>query len=105
MTYDPPVNDPAELKGEHQTHPTARTSSSAGSSRRRRGVCLANLANIPAVVITTEASYHAAYDHCTAKYLAQAGVKVTALRPGAPTASTATGTWSCRKRTISKLPR
>jgi hypothetical protein len=33
-------------------------------------------------VITTEGSYHAAYDHCTAKYLAQAGVRVTALRLG-----------------------
>ena len=31
---------------------------------------------------TTEACYHAAYDHCTAGYLAQAGVKVTALRLG-----------------------
>jgi hypothetical protein len=43
---------------------------------------LPNLVNIPAVVITTEASYHAAYDHCTAKYLAQAGVSVTTLRLG-----------------------
>jgi len=33
-------------------------------------------------VNTTEACYHAAYDHCTAGYLAQAGVKVTALRLG-----------------------
>jgi hypothetical protein len=43
---------------------------------------LANLVNIPAAVITAEASYHAVYDHCTAKYLAQAGVKVTALSLG-----------------------
>ena len=27
-------------------------------------------------------SYHAVYDHCTAKYLTQAGVKATALRLG-----------------------
>jgi adenosylcobinamide amidohydrolase len=33
-------------------------------------------------VITAEASYHAVYDHCTVKYLTQAGVKVTALRLG-----------------------
>ncbi|HEY1430274.1 MAG TPA: hypothetical protein VGF39_01365, partial [Stellaceae bacterium] len=36
----------------------------------------------PALVVTAEASYHAVYDHCTAKYLAQAGVRVTALRLG-----------------------
>ena len=65
MTYDPPVNDPAELKVEQQTQPDGP-----------------NLVNIPAVVITTEASYHAAYDHCTTKYLAQAGVKVTTLHLG-----------------------
>ena len=43
---------------------------------------LANLADIPAAIITAEASYHAVYDHCTAKYLTQAGVKVSAFRLG-----------------------
>ena len=28
----------------------------------------------PSSIITGEASYHAPYDHCTSKYLAQAGV-------------------------------
>jgi len=28
----------------------------------------------PVVIISAEASYHAAYDHCTAAYLKQAGV-------------------------------
>ena len=32
--------------------------------------------------MTAEASYHAVYDHCTAKYLKQAGVKVSAFRLG-----------------------
>ncbi len=27
------------------------------------------------VIVVSDASYHAAYDHCTAKYLEQAGVK------------------------------
>jgi uncharacterized metal-binding protein len=31
-------------------------------------------------VLTTEASYHAPYDHCTVKYLQQAGVKPTFIR-------------------------
>ena len=35
---------------------------------------LPNLAKVPILVVTSEASYHAAYDHCTVKYLQQAGV-------------------------------
>ena len=33
-----------------------------------------NLVGIPIVIVTGEASYHAAYDHCTSAYLTQAGV-------------------------------
>ena len=81
ITYDPPVSDPSELKAEQQTQPDGPDLvlcwQQQAPARR-----LPHLANIPAVVVTTEASYHAAYDHCTAKYLAQAGVKVTALRLG-----------------------
>lgn len=35
---------------------------------------LKNLAGIPVLVVTAEASYHAVYDHCTARYLHEAGV-------------------------------
>jgi acetyl esterase/lipase len=48
--------------------------SAAGDERTERLV--------PALVVTAEASYHAVYDHCTAKYLTQAGAKVTALHLG-----------------------
>ena len=34
----------------------------------------------PILIVTAEASYHAVYDHCTAKYLTQAGVKNTFIR-------------------------
>jgi pimeloyl-ACP methyl ester carboxylesterase len=37
---------------------------------------LKNLVNIPALVVTGEASFHAPYDHCTAEYLRQAGMQV-----------------------------
>ena len=81
ITYDPPVNDPGELKIEQEAQPDepdlVRCWLQQTPARR-----LVNLANIPAIVITAEASYHAVYDHCTAKYLTQAGVKVTALRLG-----------------------
>ena len=35
---------------------------------------LPNLQKLPILVLTGEASYHAPYDHCTVKYLEQAGV-------------------------------
>jgi pimeloyl-ACP methyl ester carboxylesterase len=41
---------------------------------------LTNLRNIPVVIISSEASYHAPYDHCTAQYLSQAGVKNEHIR-------------------------
>ncbi len=41
---------------------------------------LTKLQNIPVVIITSEASYHASYDHCTAQYLAQAGVRNDFIR-------------------------
>lgn len=73
ITYDPPVNDPKELRFEKQTQPDGPNlvlcSLQTGTPRT-----LPNLHGIPVVIITGEASYHAPYDHCTAKYLAQAGV-------------------------------
>ena len=73
ITYDPPVNDPKELRYERQAKPDAPDlvlcSLQAGTPRR-----LPNLQGIPIVILTGEASYHAPYDHCTSKYLTQAGV-------------------------------
>lgn len=41
---------------------------------------LPNLQKIPVMVLTSEASYHAPYDHCTIKYLMQAGVRPTHIK-------------------------
>ncbi len=35
---------------------------------------------MPILVVMGEASYHAPYDHCTVKYLQQAGVQPTFMR-------------------------
>jgi len=35
---------------------------------------------MPILVLTSEASYHAPYDHCTVRYLQQAGVQPAAMR-------------------------
>ena len=41
---------------------------------------LPNIAKVPMLIVVSEASYHAGYDHCTSAYLTQAGVKNTFLR-------------------------
>jgi hypothetical protein len=41
---------------------------------------LVNLKDIPVMVMTAEASYHQVYDHCTVKYLSQAGVRTEYIR-------------------------
>lgn len=79
LTYDPPVHDPAELRPERESvaDGKALTACWHQSSPARR---LPNLAGIPIVVVTAEASYHAAYDHCTSKFLTEAGVAHTFTR-------------------------
>jgi pimeloyl-ACP methyl ester carboxylesterase len=41
---------------------------------------LPNLQKMPILVLTSEASYHAPYDHCTVRYLRQAGIKPSVIR-------------------------
>jgi pimeloyl-ACP methyl ester carboxylesterase len=73
MSYDPPIKDAAELTLVRQEKPDApdlvRCFEQAAPARR-----LPHLAGIPILILTSEASYHAPYDHCTAKWLTQAGV-------------------------------
>lgn len=79
LAYDPPAVSATELAIERQEEPDhadlIRCWQQKAPARR-----LANLADIPVAIVTGEASYHAAYDHCTAKYLTAAGVKVSFLR-------------------------
>lgn len=77
LTYDPPVNDPRELKFVRQEKADApdlvRCWAQAEPARS-----LVNLRAIPVLVVQAEASYHSAYDHCTVAYLRQA--RVTTVR-------------------------
>ena len=79
LTYDPPVKDSAELRFVKQEKPD-----SAGFAccwlQAEPARKLSRLAGIPILIVTSEASYHAAYDHATSKYLEQAGVEHTFLR-------------------------
>lgn len=79
LAYDPPITHPSQLNPVQQSEADgpnlARCYQQAEPSRK-----LANLQNIPVVVIAAESSYHAVYDHCTAKYLKQAGVPADFVR-------------------------
>jgi pimeloyl-ACP methyl ester carboxylesterase len=79
LTYDPPVNRPTELKRVKEATadgPDLVPCWKQADPPRK----LPHLAGMPILIITAEASYHAVFDQCTAKYLNQAGVKNTFLR-------------------------
>jgi len=79
ITYDPPVKEPSEIAVEQQAEADGpdlfRCWMQKGAPRQ-----LVNLKNTPVMIMAAEASYHQAYDHCTSKYLAQAGVKNEYIR-------------------------
>ena len=79
IAYDPPLAAASDLKTVRQTKPDGPDRElcweQADPPRR-----LPHLAGIPVLILTTESSYHAFYDHCTVKYLEKAGVKNTFIR-------------------------
>jgi pimeloyl-ACP methyl ester carboxylesterase len=79
LTYDPPVKDPSELAIEQQAAPDG-PNLAACWQQKAPARKLAHLQHIPVMIATAEASYHAVYDHCTARYLTQAGVPTTFVR-------------------------
>lgn len=83
IAYDPPVTDPVQLRIEQQAAPD-KPDLVRCWQQKEPARALANLRNIPVVLITGEASYHAPYhapyDHCTAHYLMQAGVTTDFIR-------------------------
>jgi pimeloyl-ACP methyl ester carboxylesterase len=74
MSYAPAASDPKDLRMTQQASaagPELHRCWLQGGTPRQ----LVNLQGIPILVIVSEASYHAPYDHCTSLYLNQAGVK------------------------------
>jgi len=73
LKFDPPVKDPKELA-------MVRQAKADGSDLVRCWLQpeparqLINLKGIPILIVASEASYHAPYDHCTSLFLLQAGV-------------------------------
>lgn len=80
ITYDPPVNSPdVDLVKQTIPAPTKATVPCTIQADDPPPRQLINLKNIPVLLVTAEASYHAPYDWCTVKYLQQAGVTVRHL--------------------------
>jgi pimeloyl-ACP methyl ester carboxylesterase len=79
VAYDPPAKAAGDIKAVREPEPggPGLTPCWKQADPPRQ---LTNLKGIPVVIVTAEASYHAVYDHCTAKYLTQAGVVNTRLR-------------------------
>jgi pimeloyl-ACP methyl ester carboxylesterase len=79
LTYAPAVKDASELSFVKEDKADALdlvTCWKQAEPARQ----LPNLQKMPIMVMTSEASYHAPYDHCTVKYLQQAGIKLTWIR-------------------------
>ncbi len=79
ITYDPPVKDPSEIAIEREAKPDGPDLFTCWMQKAPARQ-LVNLKNIPVMIMASEASYHQVYDHCTAKYLNQAGVKTEYIR-------------------------
>jgi len=79
LSYAPPTNNTSDLAILRQEKPDAPdlTKCWLQKSPARQ---LPNLQKIPILIMTAEASYHAPYDHCTVKYLEQAGVHSTWIK-------------------------
>ena len=80
LTFHPPVNDPASLAPAEQPNADGPQPCMLPGPPRRS---LPALAHIPVAVVTSEASYHAAYDGCTVAFLRNAGVAADHLKLGA----------------------
>jgi pimeloyl-ACP methyl ester carboxylesterase len=72
LTYDPPVNARADLDPVQEAEPQGPDMVRCWFPKTPHR--LVNLAGVPVMILTSEASYHAGYDHCTSQFLAQAGV-------------------------------
>jgi pimeloyl-ACP methyl ester carboxylesterase len=79
LAYTPALHDPAELKIVQQARPDAPDLARCWLQQEPARK-LTNLSRFPVLVLISEASYHVGYDHCTALYLKQAGVKTDFVR-------------------------
>mgnify|MGYP003344004697 CR=1 FL=1 len=74
LTFDPPASDSKDLvmvrQDKADSEGLVRCWQQEAPARQ-----LVNLKGMPILMVTSESSYHVPYDHCTSKFLTQAGVK------------------------------
>jgi len=76
LAYSPPAANASDLAVVRQEEPDGPDLSRCWMQKSPARL-LPNLQKLPILILTAEASYHASYDHCTVKYLEQAGVHPT----------------------------
>jgi pimeloyl-ACP methyl ester carboxylesterase len=79
LSFDPPASEPSQLGMVREAAPDTPNHVRCwlqGSPARQ----LPRMKDIPIAIITSEASFRATLDHCTSKFLTQAGVKNTHIR-------------------------
>jgi pimeloyl-ACP methyl ester carboxylesterase len=74
LAYDPPISSPADFQLVREPERDAPDMVQC-YLQQEPAHRLANLADIPAMIVVGAASYHYVYDHCTAKWLNQAGMQ------------------------------
>ena len=83
LAYNPPLDSPEDdLVKETIPAPNSLKTACILQAKDPAPRQLINLQNIPVLLVTAEASYHAPYDYCVANFLDQAGVNVTHLELG-----------------------
>lgn len=79
LTYAPPAKAASELTAVREDTPDAPDLVRCWVQKAPART-LPNLTKLPILIVTSEASYHAPYDHCTVKYLRQAGIRPTWIK-------------------------
>jgi pimeloyl-ACP methyl ester carboxylesterase len=79
ITYAPAVSDAGELNFVKEDKPDGPDLVTCWKQKEPARQ-LPHLQRVPTLILSAEASYHAPYDHCTVKYLQQAGVKAAFIR-------------------------
>ncbi len=74
LQYSPAASNPSDLEIARQDKPDGQDLSRCWLQKDPPRQ-LPNLQKMPILILTSESSYHAAYDHCTVKYMEQAGVR------------------------------
>ncbi|KII96010.1 hypothetical protein PLICRDRAFT_97935 [Plicaturopsis crispa FD-325 SS-3] len=72
IAYSPPIANASELRPVNASQGFNFTCYKQAEPARK----LANLAQVPVLMVTSEASFHAVYDNCTAAYMKQGGVDI-----------------------------